>query len=125
MNGHGGEIAPLSVPRGEAPERPADPAEDGWVFGGWYTSSTFATPYDFTKTLTGNVRVYAKWTQASDLPGDANGDGALNARDVRLIMRYIVGWRDDGVIEANLDYDGNGRVSARDVLGVMLAILSA
>ena len=126
MNGHGEQIEPLSVPRGETPTRPDDPSEEGWIFGGWYTTSKLVTPYDFTKTLTGNVRVYALWSEApsSDIPGDVDGDGRVNARDVLLGMRYIVGWRDAQIIEANLDIDSNGAFSARDILGIMLIIVN-
>ena len=126
MNGHGEQIEPLSVPRGETPTRPDDPSEEGWIFGGWYTTSKLVTPYDFTKTLTGNVRVYALWSEApsSDIPGDVDGDGRVNARDVLLGMRYIVGWRDAEIIEANLDIDSNGAFSARDILGIMLIIVN-
>lgn len=47
--------------------------------------------------------------------GDVNGDGKVNARDARALLRYIAGMADDGeVVEAAADFNGDGRVNARD-----------
>lgn len=43
--------------------RPADPTREGYVFQGWYTDETFATPFDFENTVVDNglMMIYAKW----------------------------------------------------------------
>lgn len=38
------------------------PTVEGFTFDGWYTDSTYDTEFDFTKPITGNTTVYAKWT---------------------------------------------------------------
>lgn len=39
------------------------PKVDGYTFGGWYTTDdTDSTEFDFTKPITSNTTVYAKWT---------------------------------------------------------------
>ena len=54
------------------------------------------------------------------LLGDANGDGRVNARDARLLLRYAAGLADEDEIDlAAADYNGDGRVNARDARGVL------
>lgn len=37
------------------------PEVEGYTFGGWYTDATYTTKFDFTKPITGDTKVYAKW----------------------------------------------------------------
>ena len=55
--------------------------------------------------------------------GDADGDGSLNAADVRLIMRYLAGYADGGFDALYADFNGDGRINARDVLLLMLFLV--
>ena len=48
------------------------------------------------------------------IPGDINGDGKVNARDVTKLLQYLAEW-DVEVVEAALDVNGDGKVNARDV----------
>ena len=56
--------------------------------------------------------------------GDVNGDGKLNALDVTMIMKYIVGYVDESFNVALADFDGNSRVNARDVIALMKATVT-
>ena len=38
------------------------PDVDGYTFGGWYADEKHITEFDFTKPITDNTTVYAKWT---------------------------------------------------------------
>lgn len=38
------------------------PPVEGYTFDGWYTDDTHTTEFDFTKPITGDTKVYAKWT---------------------------------------------------------------
>ncbi len=38
------------------------PEVEGYTFGGWYADEKHTTEFDFTKPITGNTKVYAKWT---------------------------------------------------------------
>lgn len=62
VNGHGTAPAGQLVKAGETVAKPADPTEDGWVFGGWFTDAACTTPYDFSKPVTAVLKLYAKWT---------------------------------------------------------------
>ena len=37
------------------------PKVDGYTFGGWYADKDHNTKFDFTKPITGDTKVYAKW----------------------------------------------------------------
>lgn len=37
------------------------PEVEGYTFIGWYTDDTYDTKFDFTKPITGDTKVYAKW----------------------------------------------------------------
>ena len=38
------------------------PEVEGFTFDGWYADDTYSTKFDFTKPITSNTTVYAKWT---------------------------------------------------------------
>lgn len=42
--------------------KPTIPQVEGYTFDGWYTDKNYTTEFDFTKPITGNTTVYAKWT---------------------------------------------------------------
>ncbi|MCI2197682.1 MAG: InlB B-repeat-containing protein [Eubacterium sp.] len=54
-----------SVPDGGQAVTPDTPSRDGYAFDGWYTDSDLTTKYDFTKSVTGDLSLYAKWTKSN------------------------------------------------------------
>jgi uncharacterized repeat protein (TIGR02543 family) len=54
---------------------PTPPTREGYTFDGWYTSTDYATKWDFDKdTVTTNLDLYAKWTQITyTVTFDLNG----------------------------------------------------
>lgn len=40
---------------------PGKLTEEGYTFDDWYTDDTYSTKFDFTKPITGDTKVYAKW----------------------------------------------------------------
>ena len=57
------------------------------------------------------------------LLGDANGDGVINARDARLLLRYAAGLVDAAELDlVAADYNGDGKVNARDARALLRAI---
>lgn len=38
------------------------PTVEGYTFDGWYTDDTYSTEFDFSTPITGDTKVYAKWT---------------------------------------------------------------
>ena len=56
--------------------------------------------------------------------GDANGDGRVNAIDLTMMKRHIVGTYDMGAWQiARCDMNGNGRVDEQDITAVRDRIL--
>ena len=53
------------------------------------------------------------------IPGDANGDGKLNAKDVVAIMKHIVGSTPAKFVAEAADFDANGSINAKDVTKLM------
>lgn len=54
------------VESGKTAVKPSpDPARDGYVFGGWYTSAECeGEPFDFSTPITQRLTLYAKWSVA-------------------------------------------------------------
>ena len=56
----------------------------------------------------------------SVLLGDLNGDGRINARDARLLLRFVAGLTEEGEVdEVSADFNGDGRVNARDARAIL------
>lgn len=65
FNTNGGTPEPESQIRANLPAtKPDDPTRSGYVFAGWYTDEACTAAYDFTKPVTDNITLYAKWEAA-------------------------------------------------------------
>ena len=52
--------------------------------------------------------------------GDVNGDGRINARDARQILRYLAGLCGEDELDLSVaDFDGNGKINVRDVRALL------
>lgn len=65
-NGHGSAPASITnVEEGSRIAKPADPSASGYIFGGWYKEKECVNAWNFnTDTVTANITLYAKWTEA-------------------------------------------------------------
>ncbi len=52
-----------TVADGNKVSQPADPAQDGYTFDGWYTDSALTNAYDFNTPVKNDMDLYAKWTK--------------------------------------------------------------
>lgn len=50
---------------------------EGYTFDGWYTDDTYTTEFDFTKPITGDTKVYAKWEKNAPNTYALNVSGAF------------------------------------------------
>jgi len=64
MKGHGEAIADKRVPKDGNTEAPTAPVAAGYAFGGWYTDEACTNAFDFATSITANITLYAKWTEA-------------------------------------------------------------
>lgn len=67
MGGHGTAPADQKVESGSTAVKPADPAESGYTFEGWYADADFHTAFDFDAAITADTTVYAKWAEVKDV----------------------------------------------------------
>ena len=67
--GHGRAPAVQRVYAGEMASRPEDPAEEGWLFEGWFAEGS-DEPFDFSVPVAASTTVVAAWTKSPDpVPG--------------------------------------------------------
>lgn len=100
----------------------AEPA-NGCGFIGWYTDEGELITNNPALSIgsAGVSRAVARFTSPV-MPGDADGNGRVNANDALAILRYSLGI--DTVIDlAASDVDGDGIVNANDALMVLRAAL--
>ena len=100
----------FDTPYGTAPEtieatfeKPADPSQQGFVFGGWYVDATLQTPYVWGSEAR-NATLHAKWaieqpTVAPATPGTYDGTakslGTVTAKGAGQAVEYQLdggGW---------------------------------
>lgn len=58
----GSRMDPIMAVDGKATE-PAAPTRDGYTFDGWYSDEDLKEKFDWKTALTGDVMLYAKWTE--------------------------------------------------------------
>ena len=91
----------------------------GYEFAGWSDGNNTYAPGDavFIPSVSGMTFTATFVPAAGALkPGDANGDGVVNVKDVRSIKRHIAGAIPAEVIViANSDLDGDGVVGMKDL----------
>lgn len=61
----GSSVAAQTVEEGKSATKPTDPTRDGYTFEGWFINLDDTDSYDFSKKVTSNVSLKAKWSQAS------------------------------------------------------------
>ena len=108
----GRTIAIKTAKYGEAATPPPDPERENFIFVGWEG--------DFS-CVTANTAVLAKYGPIPN-SGDANGDGAVNAVDALVAMRYVLGVSTENLTPEQIaaaDFNGDGAVNAVDTLLIM------
>ena len=108
----GSIISEQVVEHGEAAIAPPDPAREGLNFTGW--------SIDFS-IITSDCFIYAVYAPIAN-SGDASGDGAVNAVDALVAMRYVLGVSTESLTPEQIaaaDFNGDGAVNAVDTLLIM------
>ena len=62
MKGHGDAIQDAEVAWGKKATVPPTPTAENYAFWCWCTDAECTTPYDFSKVVTADLTLYAKWT---------------------------------------------------------------
>lgn len=111
--------APTSqnVPYNGTATYPGELRAEGYTFGGWYTDKTYNTEFDFTKPITSNTTVYAKWTakdyevsfitEHGDAPDSQNVPYNKTATDPGKLTEEgytFIGWYTDETYTKEFDF---------------------
>lgn len=51
----------IELENGDVLDYPTVPTRSNYAFAGWYTNSSYTTPYNFDETITEDITLYAKW----------------------------------------------------------------
>ena len=95
----------------------------GFNFVGWEVDGAVMQPGD-TVAVSGNITAVALWERDASVElirGDANCDEKVNARDVTLIMRKLIG-EDVWLLPVTADVVGDIKLNAKDVTALMKAL---
>ncbi len=96
-------------------------ANEGYSFINWTKYDTVVTTnptYSFI--VTEDVDLVANFK----LPGDANGDGIVDALDIVIIVNHIFGETHEEFVYDNADVNGDGIVDALDIVIIVNIIFS-
>lgn len=95
------------------------PKKDGYTFIGWSEDKDA----DFAEYVEGerfclerDATLFAIWIEnAIDyIPGDINGDGIINNKDLTRLLKYLAG-ETVNVVEEALDINGDGKINNKDL----------
>ena len=96
-------------------------ANTGYAFIKWTKDGTVvSTNPTYSFTVTEDVDLVANFK----LPGDANGDGIVDALDIVVIVNHIFGATPEEFIFDNADVNGDGVVDALDIVIIVNIIFS-
>lgn len=59
----GSTVASQELVQGTVATKPQVPTKSGYTFAGWYTDSALTNSYDFSKAVTEDLVLYAKWDE--------------------------------------------------------------
>ncbi|MBR5728041.1 MAG: leucine-rich repeat protein [Muribaculaceae bacterium] len=123
-NGHGTAPAAQYIQwsnEGKATE-PTAPTATGYTFKGWYTEAACINQWDFTWTVPGDMKLYAKW-ESNLQRGDINGDGKVDVSDVNIIINIMLGKAQASSYPGNPDLNNDNKVDVTDVNAVINIML--
>ncbi len=62
----GTDVPEAEIAFGDSVPEPPPPEREGYIFEGWYSDSRLTERFDFSKSLTENTALYAKWKKICD-----------------------------------------------------------
>lgn len=106
---HGNAPASQNVPYNETADDPGELSAEGYTFDGWYTDETYTKEFDFTKPITSNTTVYAKWEKNAPVLPDTY---ALNVSGAFVYVDGVDVTASAGDTSLQLEKDASVRLVA-------------
>ena len=81
----GSAVSSQTVAKGESVKSPADPTKEGYTFAGWYLNLSDSSTYDFSKEVTKDITLKAKWIENAkeadtyNVTFDSNGGSSVSS----------------------------------------------
>ena len=110
---NGTYISSKQVPKNTLVNRPTNPTKDGYLFGSWYSDTSFNKEWNFsTNTVTKNMTLYSKWVgQGYIVSFNTNGGDVIQDQAVvyngylsRPLTPLKVGYTFMGWFEDNITF---------------------
>ena len=114
---HGNAPTSQNVPYNEPATDPGKLSAEGYTFIGWYADEAHKTKFDFSTPITGDTKVYAKWTakdyevsfitEHSDAPDSQNvpyNKTATNPGELTAEGYTFIGWYADEAHKTKFDF---------------------
>ena len=80
---NGSAVDKQSVSYGSTVAKPSNPTRAGYTFKGWYADQALSKAYSFRSTVTQDLTLYAKWSEASyTVTFEPNGGSTVAAQDL-------------------------------------------
>ena len=113
---HGTAPADQVVIHGNTAKKPADPADEGYFFAGWYTDDTFSELYDFGQPVLRSMTLYAKWITGYTIEIDKEWVGAKLPASVKIYytLEFTEGMRKNGEIRLTQEGGWKGSILISD-----------
>lgn len=106
------------VKKGNTVGVPAEPTNDGYSFGGWYTDVKCTTAYDFNLPVNTDITLYAKWLAKYTVSFDTDGGSTVESQTVVTGNKAtkpavnptkkgynFVGWYTDNTYTTEFDFE--------------------
>ena len=106
---HGDPPTSQNVKYNGTADDPGTLTEEGYTFDGWYTDDTYTTKFDFTKPITSNTTVYAKWEKNAPVLPDTY---ALNVSGAFVYVDGVDVTASAGDTSLHLEKDASVRLVA-------------
>jgi uncharacterized repeat protein (TIGR02543 family) len=80
----GSNVVAQIVTAGATASQPANPTRANYTFTGWFTSAKDGDKFDFATPITGNVTIFAQWTENTKPPAPPTPSPAPAPTNVKL-----------------------------------------
>ena len=89
VTGGGSKVPAQNVRKGLKAKQPQDPKRSGYTFAGWYSDKSLTKKFDFSRKITEDTVIYAKWNkvQVYKVTFVTGGGSKVPAQNVRKGMK--------------------------------------